>query len=526
MMDSRPLAFVAFEEQDNLGVGYVASVLIRNGFTVEILDFRLGPDVILQYLRNLDPLAVGFSVIFQHYIDDFRELIQFLRRNGLTCHFSAGGHYPSLRYQQIMEQIPELDTVVLFEGETTFLELARSLAQGTDWHALPGLAFWSNGSVAATTLRPLEPDLDQFPPPVRQPLTEYAYGKKYATLLAGRGCFYACSFCSIREFYSQPPGPIKRVRRPEMVVREMELLHQQRDCSLFMFQDDDFPINYQKGAWLADFCRLLDEAGLSDKVLWKINCRPDEVDPATFATMKAHGLFLAYLGIESGVAEGLHFMDKRTSVATNLAAAATLKELGIGFDYGFMLFDPSSTFETVSRNLDFLDELGGDGSSPVTFCKMMPYAGTKVERLLIAEGRLEGPVGTEDYRFLDPGLDLLYWLMANSFADWIGDHEGLLNQARWVRYYSMVYDKYFAATPESNRLAAAARGIISQSNRDFSRLTRRMIDLCREPAAWDRAAALALQREAVDLHTSHRDALDQVMQVLESLDTCRDSESR
>ena len=279
MMDSRPLAFVAFEEQDNLGVGYVASVLIRNGFTVEILDFRLGPDVILQYLRNLDPLAVGFSVIFQHYIDDFRELIQFLRRNGLTCHFSAGGHYPSLRYQQIMKQIPELDTVVLFEGETTFLELARSLAQGTDWHASarPGVSEERVGRghsapAAGTRSRPLSP---AYPPAVdRVRLWQkyrHAHGRPWLLL-----CLLLLQHPRV---LLQPPGPIKRVRRPEMVVREMELLHQQRDCSVFMFQDDDFPITYQKGAWLADFCRLMDEAGLSDKVLWKISCRPDEVDP-------------------------------------------------------------------------------------------------------------------------------------------------------------------------------------------------------------------------------------------------------
>jgi anaerobic magnesium-protoporphyrin IX monomethyl ester cyclase len=525
-MDSRPIAFIAFEEQDNLGVGYVASVLIQDGFTAEILDFRLGPNAILQYLRNLDPLAVGFSVIFQHYIDDFRDLIQFLRQNGLTCHFTAGGHYPSLRYEQLLDRIPGLDTVVLFEGEITFLELVRSLAQGADWHALPGLAFRREGSIAATPLRPLELDLDRFPPPIRQPLTEYAYGKKFATLTAGRGCFYACAFCSIREFYSQPPGPVKRVRRPEMVVREMELLHQQRDCWVFMFQDDDFPITYQKGTWLADFCRLMDEAGLSDKVLWKISCRPDEVDRETFAALKTRGLFLVYLGIESGVDEDLQFMNKRTSAATNLAAAAILKEIGILVDYGFMLFDPSSTFEIVSRNLDFLDEFGGDGSTPVTFCKMVPYAGTQVERQLLAEGRLEGPVGGEDYRFLDPGLDLLYWLMANSFADWIGDHTGLLNQARWVRYYIALYCKYYPSTPEFERLAAAAQGIISQSNLAFTRLTRRMLDLCREPTAWEGAALLALQSEALALHTSYQDALGRVMLALESLDTRRGSKSR
>jgi hypothetical protein len=46
-MTSRPVALVAFSEQDNLGVGYIASVLMQEGVPVRILDFRLGPEAIL-----------------------------------------------------------------------------------------------------------------------------------------------------------------------------------------------------------------------------------------------------------------------------------------------------------------------------------------------------------------------------------------------------------------------------------------------------------------------------------------------
>ena len=518
-MPSKPVALVAFNEQDNLGIGYVASVLLQEGFHVRILDFRLGPDTILQHLQRLDPIVVGFSVIFQHYIDSFRDLIQFLRRNGVSCHFSAGGHYPSLRYEQLLGLIAELDSVVLFEGELTFLELVRALAQGEEWRRVPGLAFRRDGAVAVSALRALESDLDRFPPPVRQPLREYAFGKKFATLLAGRGCAYHCSFCSIHEFYSRPPGPLKRVRRPEMVVREMELLHEQRDCSIFMFQDDDFPIALRGGTWLAEFCQLLEASGLSTQVMWKINCRPDEVHADTFAHLKAHGLFLVYLGIESGTDEGLRRMDKRMSVATSLRAAECLKGLNIAFDYGYMLFDPSSTFETVSGNLDFLDTLVGDGSSPVTFCKMLPYAGTKVEQQLLAAGRMLGPIGAEDYHFHDGRLDQLYELMATSFSDWIGDHAGLLNLARWARHFLMVWERYFVRSAEFDVLASTVRTIVAKSNRDFTRLARQMMDVCRgDPSPGDRVSAAPLYREAVAVHSAYRARLEHVIDRLEHLE--------
>lgn len=517
-MRSKPIVLIAFMEQDNLGIGYVGSVLHSHGFDVRILDFQLGPQKILEHLSQLDPLIVGFSIIFQHYINDFREMIQFLRKNGITCHFTAGGHYPSLRYKQLLNLIPELDSVVLFEGEITFLELVQALSEGLDWYRIPGLAIQQKGSALVNELRPLEADLDQFPPPIRQPLREFAYGKKFSTILAGRGCFYNCSFCSIHEFYSQPPGPIKRVRLPELVVREMELLNHQKDCSIFMFQDDDFPITYKRGAWLAEFLSLLDQTGLSKEVMWKINCRPDEIHPDSLAQMKTHGLFLVYLGIESGTNEGLRQMNKHLTVETSLNAAKHLKHLGVEFDYGFMLFDPESDFEKISDNLDFLDKLISDGSSPVTFCKMMPYAGTRVEEQLISQKRLIGEIGAEDYLFHDPRIDVLYDLMASAFSDWVGNHMGLLNLARWVRHFIMVYRHYFISTPEFEHLAALTKNTIAESNQVFTHIAREMIDVCQhESQESGNHKKTALYNEVQSLHENYCNTLENVIDKLNFL---------
>jgi hypothetical protein len=53
-------------------------------------------------------------------------------------------------------------------------------------------------------LRPLEPDLDRFPISIPDGLEDFALDKKFATLIAGRGCIYNCVFCDIRKFYGQP----------------------------------------------------------------------------------------------------------------------------------------------------------------------------------------------------------------------------------------------------------------------------------------------------------------------------------
>jgi radical SAM superfamily enzyme YgiQ (UPF0313 family) len=514
-MRRNQIAFVAFQEQDNLGVGYLASVALQAGYDPMLIDFRLGPEAIIEHLRRRDPLVVGFSIIFQYHIAQFRELIDSLRRAGIDCHFCAGGHYPSLRARELLEFIPELDSIVLFEGEHTFLELVERLHAGQDWRDVQGLAHRVDGEFRSNPLRPLETDLDRFPPPVRPPLKEYALGKKYATLLAGRGCLYDCTFCSIRQFYSQPPGPLKRVRRPRMVVREMELLHEQKECSVFMFQDDDFPAGTGRGrAWAQEFCDCLEEAGVSREVSWKINCRPDEVEPALFRRMRDCGLFLVYLGIESGNDQGLSLMNKHMSAETSLAAVDTLKDLGILYDFGFMLFDPESTFATITDNLDFLGRLCADGSSPITFCKMLPYAETDIERTLRQQGRLKTKPGCEDYDFRDGRLTRYFEALSGAFEDWIARRDGLLTRCRWARYHAAIYERYFATDGEADTVREQIATIVAAGNRFFLETARSAAELCQQPGAAGGGFEQDLRKHVASAHHGFNRQLDEAVERL------------
>ncbi len=241
-MSRKSVVFIAFLERENLGIGYLHAILSRAGYDVYIIDIRKDKEEILQDLKELDPLLLGFSVIFENHIYDFQELIEYLRSNGIQSHFTAGGHFASLRPADLFEIAPSLDSMVRFEGEHTILDLVNHLQKGKDWKKVAGISYRNKGTQVNNALRPLEPDLDAFPHPFRPEIKDYALDNKYATLLAGRGCIYNCAFCDIREFYGQAPGPVKRIRKPERVVEEMEYLHKERDCTVFLFQDDDFPV--------------------------------------------------------------------------------------------------------------------------------------------------------------------------------------------------------------------------------------------------------------------------------------------
>ena len=406
---AQPVMLVGFQRYSNLGIGYLAATLQRSGYQVEIFDFEADRREILAAAKSLDPVLVGFSLIFQSYIPWFSSLIRYLRDNGVTSHFTMGGHFPSLSYRRTLELIPQLDSVARFEGEETLLELVDFLSTRRDWHDIDGLAFRQGDAIIATAMRRLIDNLDSLPYPVRTFTDGAILGRNITPILASRGCARTCSFCSIHMFYRTAPGKVVRTRKPSEVVREMRSLLEEHGRSIFLFQDDDFPLfGPVWRRWAAEFVEELHRNGLPGRVAWKINCRADAVNHDLFIKMHEAGLYMVYMGLESGTEEGLRTLHKQITVEQNIRAVEILKQVGIIFEFGFMLLDPSSTFESVRANVQFLRKIAGDGSSGVTFGRMVPYDGTPIKDDLERSGRLKGDVCKPDYDFLDPRLDGFY----------------------------------------------------------------------------------------------------------------------
>src|SRR6185436_18324142 len=102
---------------------------------------RDGPEKIAERLASRPPLVVGFSLIFQVFVPQFRRIASHLRAAGITSHFTIGGHFPSLCHDECLTQFPELDSVVRYEGELTLVDLVERLIKGEDWRETPGIAY-------------------------------------------------------------------------------------------------------------------------------------------------------------------------------------------------------------------------------------------------------------------------------------------------------------------------------------------------------------------------------------------------
>jgi len=459
---------VGFQNLGNLGLGYLAAVLRRSGYAVQVVDIEQDPADIVRLARELNPVLIGFSLIFQFFIDRYAALLYLLRDNGIDCHFTMGGHFPSLSYEQTLELVPELDSVVRFEGEATLLELVDALVAGADWREIHGLAYRDNsGKVVLTRPRALLEELDQLPYPKRDYEPEAVLGRGIMPIIASRGCARTCSFCSIHTFYRAAPGRIVRTRKPSEVVREMELLHEERGTTIFLFQDDDFPLfGPVWRRWANEFVDELHRSGLSRKVIWKMNCRADAVDRDLFIRMRDAGLYLVYMGLESGSEQGLETLHKQITVEQNVKAVEMLKSIGLMFEYGFMLLDPSSTFESIRENIAFLRTILADGCLPVTFCRMLPYDGTPIKDELVRSGRLRGDVCNPDYDFLDPRVGEFYEQLTKlvSLSGWIHGLKAVTTQLGWAWHEIATMERLFPKLPGFEDYKETLRDITKRSN--------------------------------------------------------------
>lgn len=464
---SRPVVLVGFKRQGNLGLGYLASTLRARGYQVEILDFEDPYEEIKAAVLRVQPVLVGFSLIFQFYIFRFEEMMRRLRADGVNAHFTMGGHFPSLSHEHALELAPQLDSVVRFEGELTLLELVDCLTTGQDWRAIQGIAYRQSNYVVATPMRPLIHDLDEIPYPDRAIQPHIILGRPVMQMLASRGCARTCSFCSIHMFYRSAPGKVVRTRRPAEIAREMKMLHEERGISLFLFQDDDFPVfGPAWHRWTREFLAELYRQDLPGRILWKINARADAIDPELFAEMRDAGMYLVYMGLESGSEEGLITLNKSITVQQNIRAVDCLKELGILFDFGFMLLDPSSTFESVLENVAFLRRIVGDGYMAAEFCRMIPYDGTPIKDQLAQQGRLRGDICNPDYDFLDPRLYDFYVAVNEmlNITGWIHGLQALSPQLKYAWSEFAVIERLFPSVPDIQTYKNALRRITRESN--------------------------------------------------------------
>jgi len=235
-----------------LNLMYLASAAEKAGFSPRILDANLlkaTPEKVAKMLGDLTPDLVGLTATTATvskafaYIKKIREVLA-------DCFIFIGGPHVTFLPTETLADCPELDAVVIGEGEETVVDLARSFdAKAPCWpESVKGIAYrkreGDRDKFVVTQPRPLIEDLDSIPFPARHlvPYTDYQLFEGDTApglMITSRGCTFACNYCSS----SHLMGKKFRPRSPMNVVDEIEELVSQYKVTNLEFLDDNFMLN-------------------------------------------------------------------------------------------------------------------------------------------------------------------------------------------------------------------------------------------------------------------------------------------
>jgi anaerobic magnesium-protoporphyrin IX monomethyl ester cyclase len=373
------LLHVQFHEGNNifppLGILYVGAVLRNAGHEVQILDRdpRRRADTVADMVA-FRPDVVGLSFMTMTYdraVDVARQLRDRLPR----AHLIAGGPHPTADPEGTLRAMA-IDSVAVGEGEATMLDLVQRLEAGEDLAGTPGL--WVDPDTAPPPRAAIE-DLDSLPFPARDLLGHGPYlrppglirgyaSSRIASMLASRGCPFACSFCASK----QQLGKAVRFRSPDDLMAELDHLVAVDGIRGMYFVDDLFTHDRE---WTLAFCAALRRRPY--RLEWACQARVHQVDEALLRAMKAAGCVQIDYGVESGSARVLKAMRKGTKPAQIVAAFALTRKVGLRTGASFVLGSPGETEADLQETAAIARQIDADWT---VFFLSTPYPGTHLHK--------------------------------------------------------------------------------------------------------------------------------------------------
>jgi len=347
-----------------LGLGYIAAVLEKNGFEVEVLDLLMSQyseEKVYRCMAEFRPEVVGVTAVTMNYpiSSNILRLCKRFDENAITV---IGGPHVTFCAEQTLREAPWIDIVARGEGEYTMLDIVS----GKKLPEIEGLVFRKEDGVVTTPDRPWIENLDELPSPARHlfPLSKYRAFSAGGSLITGRGCPFNCIFCSGHRM----TGRRVRLRNPKLVVDEMQLVQELGFDEIYV-EDDLLTLNHKH---VNAICDEIVNRGL--KIKWNAFSRVDTVNRELMRKMKQAGCFGLLYGVESGNQEILDRAKKKITLEKVRQAVALANELGVKAVGSFILGLPGETRDTMRQSYDFARQLG----TPYGFHVLAPFPGTEV----------------------------------------------------------------------------------------------------------------------------------------------------
>ncbi len=178
----------------NLAIRYLKAFAAPE-FDIMIKEYTI-KDPLLNIVSDLylqKPDVIGFSCYIWN-IEETLKVIKMLKKIDPSICIVLGGPEVTYDTMEWMEKCPDIDFIVIGEGEQTFKQLLKELERDRNFGNVHGIAYRNNDQIVYTPqINKL--DLKELPTPYLFPEDAPHLGKRITYIETSRGCPFSCQFC-------------------------------------------------------------------------------------------------------------------------------------------------------------------------------------------------------------------------------------------------------------------------------------------------------------------------------------------
>lgn len=337
-----------------LGVLSLGAVLGARGDSVTVVDLDRAYLRYLDYSNQGRPFVeqaaalvaaeeadlYGFSTICSSYPFTVRiaRAVKAARPESLVL---FGGPQATVVAERSLSAFPFVDLILRGESEVTMPLLLDELSGNRELSRVPNLTYRGPLGVQRNPNGPVIEDLDVIPLPAYH-LTGGLEGLPRASLELGRGCPFACTFCSTNDFFRRK----FRLRSPGRVIRDMRYIAETYGITQFELVHDMFTIDRRR---VVAFCEAMIASG--EKFLWSCSARTDFVDDELLGLMARAGCVGVFYGVETGSERLQKVIDKHLNIEQARHAVVATERYDMISTVSMITGFPEETEEDLRQTL-------------------------------------------------------------------------------------------------------------------------------------------------------------------------------